>query len=192
MGLRVISGQLKGRKLRSVGGTKTRPTADRIREAIFSILSDRLPGANVLDLFAGTGAFGIEALSRGALAAVFVDIDNDAIAVLRQNVKNILLENRTKIIQWDITQNLECLRSFQSAFNLIFMDPPYRQQMIAPTLINLHSSQCLRAGACIIVEHTRQEQIPVIPRQYAITDQRRYGKTIISFLNYEESPLCKK
>jgi 16S rRNA (guanine966-N2)-methyltransferase len=186
MGLRVISGELRGRKLRSVGGTKTRPTADRIREAIFSILSDRLQGANVLDLFAGTGAFGIEALSRGAQAAVFVDIDRDALAVLRQNIKNILLESRTKIIQWDITQNLNCLRSFQFAFNLIFLDPPYRQQMIAPALINLHSSHCMHAGACIVVEHALQEPILVSPLQYEIADQRRYGKTFISFLMYKE------
>jgi 16S rRNA (guanine966-N2)-methyltransferase len=186
MGLRVISGELKGRKLRSVGGTKTRPTADRIREAIFSILADRLQGANVLDLFAGTGAFGIEALSRGAQAAVFVDNDKDAIAALRQNLKNILLESRTKIIQWNITQNLKCLRPFQFAFNLIFIDPPYRQHMIAPTLIHLHASHCMHIGACIVVEHAHQEPILVSPLQYEIADQRRYGKTLISFLNYKE------
>jgi len=186
MGLRVISGELRGRKLRSVGGSKTRPTADRIREAIFSILGDRVQSASVLDLFAGTGAFGIEALSRGAHAAVFVDIDNDSISVLRQNIKSILLESRTKIIQWDITQNLNCLFSFQLTFNLIFIDPPYRQHMIAPALVNLHSSHCMQAGACIVVEHAHQEPILMSPLQFEIADQRRYGKTFISFLNYKE------
>lgn len=184
MGLRVISGELRGRKIKSVGGKKTRPTADRIREAIFNILADRVEAANVLDLYTGTGAFGIEALSRGAQAAVFVDIDDDSIAVVRQNIKSTFLESRAKIIQWDINQNLNCLLAFQHMFNLIFIDPPYRQNLIVPTLINLHSSKCLRAGACIIVEHGYQDTNFVSPLPFEVVDQRRYGQTAISFLNY--------
>jgi 16S rRNA (guanine966-N2)-methyltransferase len=184
MGLRVISGELRGRKIKSVGGKKTRPTADRIREAIFNILADRVEAANVLDLYTGTGAFGIEALSRGAQAAVFVDIDDDSIAVVRQNIKSTFLESRAKIIQWDINKNLNCLLAFQHMFNLIFIDPPYRQNLIVPTLINLHSSKCLRAGACIIVEHGYQDTNFVSPLPFEVVDQRRYGQTAISFLNY--------
>ncbi len=87
MTLRIIAGELKGRKLGSVRGIKTRPTADRIREAIFNILAFQIQGSMVLDLFAGTGAFGIEALSRGAESVVFVDVDSDSISVLQENIK---------------------------------------------------------------------------------------------------------
>ena len=182
--LRIIGGRLKGKKLYSVSGVKTRPTAGRVRESIFNILSSLLSDAVVLDLFAGTGAFGFEALSRGAQSAVFADIDKDSISVLRRNIKNISVESQTKVILWDITKNLNCLRSFQPAFNLVFMDPPYRKDMIEPTLINLHSSQCIEPGACIVVEHSHQE--PIIENQlpFDLVDQRQYGKTLVSFLNY--------
>ena len=99
MTLRIIAGNLKGRKLRSVRSARLRPTADRIREAIFNILAFHVRGTRVLDLFAGTGALGVEALSRGAESAVFVDIDKNSIQVLRKNIRSIDLESRTKIIQ---------------------------------------------------------------------------------------------
>jgi 16S rRNA (guanine966-N2)-methyltransferase len=184
LALRIIAGELKGRKLRSVRGTKTRPTADHIREAIFNILAFQIQGSTVLDLFAGTGAFGIEALSRGAESAVFADVDNDAISVLQENIKSLSLESRTKIFRWDLTRNLNCFGSWQSAFKLIFMDPPYNKNIIEPTLLNLHSSQSMKKGARIIVEHSYLE--PALKRQlpFEISDQRKYGKTLVSFLNY--------
>jgi len=184
MALRIIAGELKGRKLRSLRGTKTRPTADRIREAIFNILGFQIQGSTVLDLFAGTGALGIEALSRGAESVVFADVDNDSISVLQENIKSLSLESRTKIIRWDLTRNLNCLSSWRSAFNLIFMDPPYNKNIIGPTLLNLHSGQSMEKGAQIIVEHSYLE--PILKRQLPlkISDQRRYGKTLVSFLTY--------
>ena len=141
MALRIIAGDLKGRKLRTVRGTKTRPTANRTREAIFNILASQIPGSRVLDLFAGTGAFGIEALSRKADKAVFIDNDDEPIAALRANVKSLGLERQTIIIRWDLTKNLNCLKSSTESFDLVFMDPPYRKRMIEPTLQNLHLSQ---------------------------------------------------
>ena len=184
MALRIIAGELKGRKLRSVPGAKTRPTADRIREAIFNILAFHIQGSTVLDLFAGTGAFGIEALSRGAESAVFVDNDKDSISVLQKNIKSLSLESPTKIFQWDLTRGLSCLGSLRSVFNLVFMDPPYNKNMIEPTLLNLHGSQSMEIGARIVIEHSYLE--PVLKRQlpFEISDQRRYGKTLVSFLNY--------
>jgi 16S rRNA (guanine966-N2)-methyltransferase len=184
MALRIIAGELKGRKLRSVRGTKTRPTANRIREAIFNILAFRIRGTTVLDLFAGTGAYGVEALSRGAGSVVFVDIDNESISVLRENIANISPESQTKIIRWDLTRNLNCLRSLQPAFNLIFMDPPYNKNMIKPTLHNLHISQSIENGACVVVEHSHLETFLNAQLPFELSDQRRYGKTLVSFLNY--------
>ncbi len=184
MALRIIAGDLKGRKLRSVHGTKTRPTANRTREAIFNILSSQISGSRVLDLFAGTGACGIEALSRKADSVVFIDRDNDAISVLQSNIKKLSLEKQTKIIQWDLLKNLNCLHSYKAAFDLVFMDPPYKMHMIDPTLRNLHLSQSLASGAQIVVEHFHQESILTNRLPYEIASQRKYGKTLVTFLDY--------
>ena len=184
MALRIIAGELKGRKLRSVRGIKTRPTANRIREAIFNILAFEIHESTVLDLFAGTGAFGIEALSRGAKTAVFVDVDNDSISVLRENIKILSIEHLTKILRWDLTRNLVLLGSLPSAFNLVFMDPPYNKNMVEPTLFNLHNSQSLENGARIVVEHSYREPILKGRLPFKISNQRRYGKTLVSILNY--------
>jgi 16S rRNA (guanine966-N2)-methyltransferase len=184
MALRIIAGEFKGRKLQSVRGTKTRPTADRIREAIFNILAFQIQGATVLDLYAGTGAFGIEALSRGAKSVIFVDVDSDSISVLRENIKTFALESLTNIFRWDLSRNLNCLGSLGSAFNLIFMDPPYNKDMVETTLFNLHCSQSMQNGARIVVEHSFLEPISKGRLPFEISDQRGYGKTLVSFLNY--------
>ena len=184
MSLRIIAGELRGRKLRSVPGTKTRPTADRIREAIFNILAFQIHGSRVLDLFAGTGAFGIEALSRGAASAVFIDNDPDSISTIRENIEHLSLENTARILRWNPTVNLTCLNSLQSAFNLIFMDPPYNRNMIAPALFHLHASQSIDKGACVVVEHSHLEPVLKDQLPYEISDERRYGKTLVTFLNY--------
>ncbi|MEJ2100373.1 MAG: 16S rRNA (guanine(966)-N(2))-methyltransferase RsmD, partial [Desulfobacterales bacterium] len=160
MTIRIIGGELKGRKLVTVPGIKTRPTADRVRESIFNILNDRVRGASVLDLFAGTGAMGIEALSRGAESAVFAEDNPAALGALNMNIKNCSMENRTRTIKWNILNNLNVLRSHKPAFNLAFIDPPYNENMIQPTLSNLNLSQCLTNGAMVVVEHAMLEPIP--------------------------------
>lgn len=184
MALRIISGELKGRKLRSVPGTKTRPTANRIREAVFNILASQIRNCCVLDLFSGTGAYGIEALSRGADIAVFIDIDKDCVSVLQANIKSLHLESRAKIIRWDVTKNLNCLLPLATAFNLVFMDPPYNKNMITPALYNLHICQAVVGGARLIVEHSGREPLIADQLPFEIKDQRRYGKTLVSFLSY--------
>jgi 16S rRNA (guanine966-N2)-methyltransferase len=184
MALRIISGEFKGRKLRSVHGTKTRPTANRTREAIFNILAFQIRDCRVLDLFAGTGAYGIEALSRGAEKAVFIDIDSDCISVLQANIKSLRLENRAKILRWDLTKNLNCLLTLGITFNLVFMDPPYNKQMITTTLSHLHLSQSLVNGTRLIVEHSNREPLTADQLPFEFKDQRRYGKTLVSFLLY--------
>jgi len=184
--LRIIGGELKGRKLRSVKGTNTRPTADRTREAIFNIIAFQVRGSTVLDLFAGTGAFGIEALSRGAESAVFIDSNSQSITVLRENLAELPLESPNRVIRWDLTRNLNCLHSLSFTFNLIFMDPPYPKNLIAPALEHLDASHFLENGARIIVEHSHREPVAPDRLPFEIVDRRRYGKTLVSFLNYVE------
>ena len=184
MALRIIAGDLKGRKLRSVHGSKTRPTANRTREAIFNIIAPQIQGSRVLDLFAGTGAFGIEALSRKAEAAVFIDIGHDSISVLQANVESLCLERQTKIIRWNPVKNLNCLNPLSIPFDLVFMDPPYMKNMIEPTLRNLNISQTLVSGTRVIVEHSHREPVLAEQLPFEISDRRKYGKTLVTILDY--------
>ncbi len=111
MSLRVIAGELKGRKLRSASGLRTRPTAERTREAIFNILGSTVQQAHVLDLFAGTGAYGIEALSRGAASVLFIEVDRQACVVLTGNIQTCGMADKARVLRWDASRNLNCLRT---------------------------------------------------------------------------------
>jgi 16S rRNA (guanine966-N2)-methyltransferase len=141
-------------------------------------------GARVLDLFAGTGALGLEALSRGAQSAVFIDTSRQSLTVLRDNLADLSLESPNRVIRWDLTNNLNCLLSMPQAFDLVFLDPPYNKNLIIPALDHLHLSQSLENGSRIIVEHSQMEPVEPDRLPFEIDDQRRYGKTLVSFLNY--------
>lgn len=184
--MRIIGGSLGGRKLASIRGMAIRPTADRVREAVFNILGSQLREAVVLDLFAGTGALGLEALSRGARRTVFVDHAAQAITVIRKNIALCRIEDSAHVLQWDIIQNLHCLRPYQGVFNLIFIDPPYKRQMIAAALIHLTEACLASPRAVVVAEHDASETIQ-LPPGWHLTDQRRYGHTGISFLTYQPS-----
>ncbi|MGD8990815.1 MAG: 16S rRNA (guanine(966)-N(2))-methyltransferase RsmD [Desulfobacterales bacterium] len=184
MSIRIIAGELKGRKLVTVAGKETRPTSDRVRESVFNILGNCVQGARVLDLYAGTGAMGIEALSRGAKWALFAEGQRAALAALAKNIKICSLENRTNILKCNILDNLKIIQSHSPAFDLVFIDPPYNEDMIQPTLSHLARSQCLVKGARLAIEHSPREPIPENQPEFAMADQRRYGKTLVSFLIY--------
>ena len=183
--MRVIGGSLKGRKLATIRGRIIRPTADRLREAIFNILADRVEKAVVLDLFAGTGALGIEAISRGAYAAVFVDNNRSAIATLNKNISSCNIQDTATIIKWDLLKNLNFIKSFDPAFNLVFIDPPYNKDCIKPVLNHLYRNRTLEKGACLVIEHSDCEPVPRAIPDFRLTDERRYGRTRVSFMNYE-------
>ncbi len=180
--MRVISGTRKGRRLIAPNGWNTRPTADRIKESIFNILACGPAERRVLDLFAGTGALGIEALSRGAASAVFIDQAKTAVEAIRRNVANLGLADCTRIIRWDIRRNLNCLAS-DPPFDLVFMDPPYAVGAVAPVLKVLTARNLLSSGARIVIEHSHQESITPCPKTLTLTDQRRFGKTLVSFMD---------
>lgn len=183
--LRIISGALRGKKLHPFHGKGIRPTSDRTREAIFNILSHRIvSGAVVLDLFAGSGALGIEALSRGADTATFIDREPAAVSLLKKNLRACRLEERARIISWDIEQNLNCLQSHDRRYDLIFLDPPYQRDLVLPALRHLKKSQAMKPGACLVLEHGNVDQLPLPMADFDLLDQRRYGKTLVSFLTY--------
>jgi len=183
--LRIISGQLRGRKLQTFKGTDVRPTADRVREALFNILGSKPVNVCVLDLFSGTGALGIEALSRGANMAVFVDSSAHALTVLRKNLDHCGLLHRTQAIQWDILKNLDCLKLYPNKFDLVLMDPPYNHGMVPLAVMHLMQSQCLAPGALLVAEHEARTPPTIDSSKFTCIDSRCYGRTGLSFLSYD-------
>ena len=182
--MRIISGSVKGKRIVSVPGTNTRPTSDRIKESIFNIMN-RIPPATVaLDLFAGTGALAIEALSRGATHAAFIDNASAAVKVIHKNLKNCKLADRARVWKWDIAKNLNCLVTSSMTYNLVFLDPPYNSDILPLALDNLIHSDRLANHAKIVIEHSISDPLMNLPAQFTLSDQRRYGKTLVSFLIY--------
>lgn len=182
--MRIISGRLKGRKLHTFRGHAVRPTPDRVREALFSILAQKVQNATVLDLFAGTGALGTEAISRGARSTLFIDNNTDALAILRKNIRHCGITASTRVIQWDISRNLNCLIGHAQPFNMVFMDPPYGRDLAMPALRHLLASDCLADGATIIIEHEPGLQWESISPPLRLTDSRRYGQTLIAIFSF--------
>ena len=178
--MRIIGGRFRGTRLYAPKGLEIRPTADRLRESIFNILGSRLHAKRVLDLYAGTGAMGIEALSRGALHAVFIDQNPMALDLIRRNLAKVSSAEQATILSWDIVSNLQCLFG-QEDFDLVFIDPPYRKGLIRRTLVNLQSAKV--GFAAVIAEHNVEESIENLPPGFMLRDQRRYGKTLVSFLD---------
>lgn len=180
--LRVISGSLKGRKLKTVKGITTRPTADRMREALFNIMASKIPGSVILDLYAGTGALGIEALSRGAKYSVFIENDKNALSTINENILLCQMSDKAKTIQWDIVKSLTCVESTTLLFDIVFMDPPYKKNVIKKTIENLKKTSSLKKSTDIIVEHSIEKELQNEISGYEVFDQRKYGKTAFSFL----------
>jgi 16S rRNA (guanine966-N2)-methyltransferase len=174
---------LKGRRLVAPAGLATRPTADRIKESVFNILGSTVQSTQVLDLFAGTGALGIEALSRGATHAVFIDQANASLAAIRSNIRNLGIADRTRVLQWNISKGLKCLSSAPQPFDLVFMDPPYESHAVAPTLAALIACGALAPTARIVIEHSVREPLGIPVAPLALIDQRRFGKTLVSFMD---------
>ncbi|QTA82981.1 16S rRNA (guanine(966)-N(2))-methyltransferase [Desulfonema limicola] len=187
--MRIIAGNLKGRKLNSVKGNAVRPTSDRMRESIFNILSRQVRHAVVLELFAGTGAMGIEAMSRGAASAVFIDKYKEALLTINKNIQTCRLGDKTRVISWDIAKNLKCLDSYDPCFNLVFMDPPYNKNLIKPGLKHICKSRSLAPEAVIVLEHSKDELIPEDISGLSVFDQRKYGKNLVSFICYDMTEL---
>lgn len=180
--MRIISGASKGRKLVTPKSQSLRPTSDRVKESIFNILGREVEGKLVLDLFAGTGNLGIEALSRGAKKAVFVEKGRQALRLIRRNVIQIGLEGRVEIIPRDASRAIGILKWRGEIFDLIMMDPPYEKGLIKRTLTKLNSHPIYHVNSILIIEHDRREPLPSIPEGWNLIRERRMGDTVISFL----------
>lgn len=173
--MRVITGIVKGKKLEVLIGNEVRPTIDRVKEAIFSTIQFHLEGKTFLDLFGGSGQMGIEALSRKAREAVFIDARRESIDIIKKNLKNTGLESNAKVVNMDA----ECyLKSTNEIFDIAFLDPPYYSgeiQKVLPLLVNLMSKDGL-----IVCESPLDEELPSEVENFILYKDRVYGKVKIS------------
>lgn len=175
--MRVISGKAKGVVLKTPQGMHTRPTTDRVKEALFSIIHFDLPAANVLDLFAGTGQLGIEALSRDAKSAVFVDEREDACRLVRENLKRAHLEDFGKVIRSDY---LSYLKRCKVKFDIIFLDPPYAEVFLENALKMITEIDILETGGIIVAERPLGKELPWDFSGYERSRDYKYGRTLIT------------
>ena len=182
--MRVISGSAKGTQLQAVPGTGTRPISDRVKEALFNILGAQIVGARVLDLFAGTGSVGIEALSRGAEHAVFVEKHKRAIATIHANLQRTRLKRSATVVKSDV---FKYLSGEPRAFDLVYVAPPQYQGLWSKTLLSLETSEgWLLPNGLVIVQIFPKELESLRLANLELTDQRRYGSTSLCFFEQVE------
>lgn len=179
--MRIISGDRRKKKLIPVPGLTTRPTSDRVKETLFNIIQAHVRDAFVLDLFSGTGALGLEALSRGAHRCLFIDNDKKALETCRKNIAACNYDEKSTVIQWDIARSLHCLSSYTLALDLVFLDPPYKKGLVDLALTHLLHVGAMSPDTLVVVEHAAGD--PPVPMEGLIlTETRKYGTTALSFL----------
>ncbi len=178
--MRIIAGRYKGRRLATPRGDVTRPTADQVRIALMDTLAPRLPGAWFLDLFAGAGGVGLEALSRGAAHVTFVERDARAVQALRENVATLGVAASARIVRGDVARELRALPDGDARFSLVFLDPPYDTDTAA-TLETLGTGALTTPDALIVVQHFTKRPPPAAAGRLAAFRTRRFGETTLTF-----------
>jgi len=179
--MRVVAGKLKGRHLKAPRGRALRPTADRVKQALFNILPHDLSGFRVLDLFAGTGSLSIEALSRGAEEAVLVDSSRKAGAAIGENLRNLGLSRRSRVYGAPVFATLRSISRKGETFDLILLDPPYEKNLVGKTVKAIAEGGLLRESGVVVAEHSIREKVEENYGPLGLRDQRRYGATVLSF-----------
>ncbi len=186
--MRIIAGEGRGRRIRAPRGLNTRPTADRVREALFNILASNLQECRFLDLYAGSGGIGLEALSRGAGEVVFVEKNPEATAVIEKNIKETKLPGEKKVYRADVPAFIRSQSPTNPGFNIVFLDPPYKQGLEQRTLEAISGAPyVLKDKAVVVVESARS--IPPLERvgTMVLVRHRAYGDTALSFYRMEEA-----
>lgn len=186
--MRVISGLAKGRKLVAPPGLSIRPTADRTKETIFNILAANIGGSAFLDLFSGTGAIGIEALSRGAAKAVFVENSEGSTQVIWQNIRHTKLEAGARVLHMHFADAIKQLKEENYLFDIIFMDPPYARHFIADALDATLRLGILSEGGCVVIEQSAKEPLPVC-EELSLVFGKRYKTTALFVLRKMEGTI---
>lgn len=184
--MRVIAGEFKGQRLKVPRGRRTRPTSDQVRTACLDTLAPWLPGARFLDLFAGAGAVGIEALSRGAAECVFVETDRAALTALSENLSRLGLARRARVLSRDALGAVEALKREGVRFDVIFLDPPYGRPLAHDTLARLADGALLAPSALVVVQHFTKAPLPGEIGRLAAFKHRRFGETTLTFFRAGE------
>ena len=179
--MRITSGKLKNRVILSRFGKETRPTLERIKEAIFSIIYDKVEDSRFLDLFSGTGNMSFEAISRGAKKAIMIEKDVEALKVIIDNCEKLNVSNVCRAYKNDVFRAIEILKNKNEEFDLIFMDPPYRDNLTEKVLLKLSEFDILSLDGVIICEHGRYEKLEENIGIFKKADEREYNKKIVSF-----------
>jgi len=179
--MRVIAGALKGKRLVTPRGAATRPTADQVRTALMDALTPRLPGARMLDLFAGAGGVGLEALSRGAGHATFVERDGRAAAALAQNVRELGVAGRARVLRGDVARELRHLAGLGERFEIVFLDPPYTEDGVERTLAALGAGDLLAPDGLVIAQHFTKRKPREEHGTLRAVRERRFGETTLTF-----------
>lgn len=185
--MRVITGSARGRNLAAPAGLETRPTSDMTKGAVFSVLQMMIENSDFLDLFAGSGQMGVEALSRGARSATFVDNSGKAIAVVKQNLSACGFGDRSKVYQID---SLGFIQNCSQKYDVIFLDPPYQKELIAAVLP--HCAKCLKEEGIILCETEKNEILPETPDGLELVKEYRYGKAKITSFRRKEDEVCSE
>ncbi|MGI6092971.1 MAG: 16S rRNA (guanine(966)-N(2))-methyltransferase RsmD [Veillonellaceae bacterium] len=180
--MRIITGSAKGTRLKTPRGMETRPTSDRVKESVFNILGPFIANTNVLDLFAGTGNLGLEALSRGAASALFIDKSSASVNLVRDNIDLTKFNDRAVVLKSDVFYGLDWLIKENKRFELIFCDPPYNKGLVEMVLTKIDTSNILSVEGIIVVEHSNHEQIRGEFNQLKVKRTEKYGETLVSFL----------
>lgn len=184
--MRVISGKARGKKLVSLEGMNTRPTLDRVKEALFNIIQFDIVDKNILDLFAGSGAIGIEAISRGAKAVTFCDNSLDAIKIIKTNIENTRSVNQATVLNKDYIKALQYLAEKKSKFDVIYLDPPYKTDFANIAINKIIDLNLLSKDGIIILETDDANKEEEINKQgIEIFDKRKYGRAILIFIRKE-------
>ena len=181
--MRITGGQAKGIPIRAPKGAQTRPTSDKVRQALFNILGAHVSDRRVLDVFAGSGALAIEALSLGAACAVLIERAPASVHVIKSNLEKTGLANKADIIRADFRSALRKLGGRKDVFNLVFVDPPYEQTMFEDLISLFSKHRIISREAIIIVEHFKKVEVPPIIADIPLVQERIYGQTYLSFFD---------
>lgn len=178
--MRIIAGEMRGRQLKTVEGIQTRPTSDKVKGAIFNILGNKVLNARVLDLFAGTGNLAIEALSRGSHEAVLVEKSRNAHQVIRRNIEQLGVSHKAKLLLLDAFKYIN--KYPDEVFDLIFLDPPYREGLVLRVISILKEHPCLAPGGVIVAETARDEELDGDIYPFEVRKTGEYGDTKVWYL----------
>jgi 16S rRNA (guanine(966)-N(2))-methyltransferase RsmD len=181
--MKIVAGKNRGNKLKSLKGLSIRPTSQKVREALFDILGISIEGTYFLDLFAGTGAIGIEALSRGAQKVIFIEKEIKCIKIIKENLKKTKNNQNSLVFKIDFLSGIKLLAKKNYLLDFIFLDPPYNMGLVNISLLEISKLPILKKNSVVIVQHYKKEKVEENINNLKLYDQRKYGESYLSFFS---------